>query len=116
MQNKNREYNKKWLSSKKVDEMTQIELEQFLTDNLVEIPFTNYETNDLKELCYSNNLVKSFTTRGRKKRTFTKFDLLKLCQKYIAEHNSEQIFEKDGNVTIVIKKSDKLFYNMKINL
>lgn len=100
----NREYNKKWVSHKKLNKMSEIEFTKLLLTNSIEIPFVNYTLEDLKELCYANNLVKSFTTRGRKSKHMTKLMLLKLVQKYIAEHNSEQIFEKNGTVTITIKK------------
>lgn len=100
-----RTYNKKWISQQSLDKMLLTELEQFLTQNSIQIPFTNYDVNDLKELCYANVLVKSFETRGRKAKLFTKFDLLKLCQKYIKENNLEEEYQKFGTVTITLTKN-----------
>ena len=99
-----REYNKKWISERKLNDMSQIELESFLLDNDVIIPFTNYDTNDLIELCHAKGLAKSFATRGKKKSSMTKLDLLKLFQKHITANNSNEIFDKNGTITITINK------------
>lgn len=104
MQTEQRYYIKKWISSKKMMKMSEKELIEFLTNNSVEIPFTNYNIENLQELCYEHKLVKSFETRGRKEKTVTKFMLLKMVQKYIAEHNSELEYDTNGFVTITIKK------------
>ena len=100
-----RTYNKKWISERSLNKMSLTELEQFLSHNLIQISFTNYDTNDLKELCYANGLVKSFETRGRKAKPFTKFDLLKLCQKCIKENNLDEVYQKFGTATITLTKN-----------
>ena len=102
--NQNREYIKKWISHKMLNEMTLTDLEKFLDDQYVTIPFINYELNDLTELAYANNLVQDFTTRGRKKKEFKKVDLLKLCQKLIKDQNLDEVYDKFGTVTITINK------------
>ena len=102
--NQNRDYNKNWISHKVLNEMSVTDLEEFLEDQDVTIPFTNYDLNDLKELAYANNLVQDFTTRGRKKKEFKKVDLLKLCQKLIKEQNLDEVYDKFGTVTITINK------------
>jgi hypothetical protein len=99
---KHREYNKNWISHKVLSEMSEANLTQFLTEQSVTIPFTNFALNDLHELAYANNLVQDFTTRGRKKKDFTKLDLLKLCQKLIREHDLDLIYNKTGIVNFTI--------------
>ena len=99
-----REYNKKWISERKLKQMSQIELEQFLSNMSIDIPFKNYDVDDLIELCFEKGLVISFATRGKKKAGMTKLDLLKLFQKHITENNSNKIFEKNGTITITITK------------
>lgn len=99
-----REYNKKWVSANRIAEMSVPELETFLSNNGVNIPFKNYDKDDLIELCYEKQLAKSFATRGKKKSTMTKLDLLKLFQKHITANNSNEIFDQNGTITITINK------------
>jgi hypothetical protein len=101
---KHREYNKNWISHKVLNEMSEANLTQFLTEQSGTIPFTNFALNDLHELAYANNLVQDFTTRGRKKKEFKKSDLLKLCQKLIKEQNLDEVYDKFGTVTMTINK------------
>ena len=85
--------------------MSLTEMEQLLSENSIDIPFTNYDSDDLKELCYEHKLAKSFVTRGRNKQTgITKLGLLKLCQKYIRKNNLDIVYDSLGEITIKIKK------------
>lgn len=101
----NREYIKKWISHKKLNLMSQTDLEELLTSHAIDIPFVNYDSNDLKELCYEHKLVNSFVTRGRNKHTgITKLGLLKLCQKFIRQNDLDIVYDTLGKITITIKK------------